>query len=363
MKNLTFLTILALALFSCSGPSFEISGTIDECPEGIVLLEQRIDGEWITLDSAAIADGFFTLDGQVEIPDVYYISIIGKGGKGMLFLENSDISFSSHVDSLYTATIKGSDVQDEYKEFNDELEKIVSGVRDLYGKYREALASGDEVLAAALEEEVDAAYEKIDEYQASYIAGNPASFIAPQILNNIHYGMEGVEIEEYLNKFDPALSASSVVKTLTKRVEVLKSVAVGKVAPNFTQNDVEGNPVSLSSLRGNYLLIDFWAAWCGPCRRENPNVVAAYNKYHDKGFDVLGVSLDQSRQDWLMAIAYDGLTWTQVSDVKGWGNEAAQLYGISSIPSNLLLDPEGKIIYKNLRGEDLHTELEKLLSK
>ena len=363
MRNLVILFVITLALYSCSGPSFEINGTIAEYPEGTVLLEQRVESEWVTIDSATVTGGFFTLAGQVEIPDVYFISLPGKRGKAMLFLENSDITFTSHVDSLIAATITGSSVQDEYTAFNDEQNKIVNGVRELYGKYREALSSGDEVLAASLEEEVDEAYNKIEEFQKNFITENPASFIAPQILNDIHYSMEGEELEEYLNKFDPALSASSIVKSLTKRVEVLKSVAVGKLAPDFTQNDVNGNPVTLSSLRGNYLLIDFWAAWCGPCRRENPNVVVAYKKYHDRGFDILGVSLDNSKEDWMRAISDDRLTWTQVSDVKGWANDAAQLYGISSIPSNLLLDREGKIIFKNLRGEDLHTELENLLAE
>ncbi len=149
--------------------------------------------------------------------------------------------------------------------------------------------------------------------------------------------------------------------TLARRVELLKNVAVGMPAPEFIQNDPLGNPVSLSSFRGKYLLIDFWAAWCPPCRAENPKVVSAYQKYNDKGFEVLGVSLDKSRERWLKAVQDDGLAWTQVSDLKYWSNEAAALYGISSIPSNLLLDPDGVIIKKNLRGDDLHSALAALL--
>jgi peroxiredoxin len=138
---------------------------------------------------------------------------------------------------------------------------------------------------------------------------------------------------------------------------------VGAIAPEFTQNDPDGNPVKLSSFRGKYLLVDFWASWCGPCRAENPNVVKAYTKYHDKGFEILGVSLDdeKGRTNWLNAIKKDGLTWKQVSDLKAWNNEAAQLYAIKAIPQNVLLDPSGKIIAKNLRAEALDKKLAELL--
>ena len=363
MKKLYPVAILFLALSACSGPQYDISGRIEALNEGTVLLEQRIDGVYIPVDSSTISDGHFNFQGTVETPDVYYISIPGKRGKAMFFLENSDIKISAHMDSLYLAVVEGSSVQDEYQAFSDELDEIITAVREMYNKYHEALSSGDEVLASSLEEEVDAAYDNINAFQEKFIKDNPASYVAPLVLWNIHYGMEGEEIEAYLKRFDPALASSSFVEGLSKKAELLKTVALGKTAPDFTQNDPEGNPVTLFSLRGNYLLIDFWAAWCGPCRRENPNVVAAYQKFHEKGFDILGVSLDQSKEDWLRAIEYDRLAWTQVSDLKGWGNEAARLYGISSIPSNLLLDREGKIIFKGLRGEDLHTELEKLLSE
>jgi peroxiredoxin len=137
------------------------------------------------------------------------------------------------------------------------------------------------------------------------------------------------------------------------------------LAPDFTQNDVNGVPVKLSSFRGKYVLLDFWASWCGPCREENPNVVKAYNKFKDKNFTILSVSLDkpEGRNSWLAAIKNDGLSWTQVSDLKFWSNEAATLYSITSIPSNFLIDPTGKIIGKDLRGSDLEHTLEQVLGK
>jgi peroxiredoxin len=156
---------------------------------------------------------------------------------------------------------------------------------------------------------------------------------------------------------DSSVRASYFGRKIKEVLSYAQATAIGQPAPEFAQNSVDGKPVALSSFKGKYTLVDFWASWCGPCREENPNVVKAYHRYHPKGFAILGVSLDAKKEDWEAAIKKDKLPWTQVSDLKGWQNSAAQLYGVRGIPMNFLLDKEGKIIAKGLRGEDLEQKL------
>ena len=270
----------------------------------------------------------------------------------------------SSVDSFSNFTVKGSKAHDEYVKLNFML-KTVSAQRSAAGAvYTQAAKDQNETARKAAENTLDSLEKVAREIYGVYLKDNNQSPIASFALSNYAgWDINAAEVEPFLNNLSAAQKEYPSIKILAANVEIAKKTTVGAMAMDFTQNDTLGVPVKLSSFRGKYLLVDFWASWCGPCRRENPNVVKAYQAYKDKGFHILSVSLDQpgAKDKWIEAIHKDGLTWSHVSDLKYWQNDVAKQYGIQAIPQNLLLDPAGKIIAKNLNGEDLQKKLAEIL--
>jgi len=200
----------------------------------------------------------------------------------------------------------------------------------------------------------------------SFISNHPDSYISLLVLKDLsdpNSGVDSPTLAGLYKNLSDSIKETDFGNSLGLQIHSNSRTAIGSIAPDFTQNDPAGKPVNLSDFRGNYLLIDFWASWCAPCRMENPNLVEAYAQFKDKNFKILGVSLDipNSKSAWIRAIESDELTWTQVSDLQGWKNQAAQLYGVQTIPQNFLIDPKGVIIAKNLRGDDLVLTLSNIL--
>ncbi len=346
---------------SKDGEGFAINGTINGFDSGYVYLHRMGDGRTENVDSMRTQDGKFNFKGKVDFPEMYAISFGDKRHIAMIFLENSNIELVAQYDSLDDIKVKGSKSHDEWSQYEDELSPFDDKIRDLYKQYGEAQKNNDK----ALMDQLDSTYEPLmaerSKFVENYIVSHNKSAIAPYILKSIYYTMELNELDSIFGLLDSSLEKSKYTQTLKKKIEILKSVAIGKVAPDFTLPDTSGTEVSLKSFRGKYLLVDFWASWCGPCRRENPNNVKLYKKYKNKGFEILGVSLDKKRDNWIKAIKDDGLTWPQVSDLKYWQSEAGKLYGVSSIPYTVLLDKEGVIIAKGLRGEKLDEKVAELI--
>lgn len=355
MKKILVL-VLAAAVFACTQKpaGFKIDVKLSGA-EGKILLEKRGSGEWIPVDTADIVEGVAVLEGEVKTPGDMYLSVLGQRAKTMIFVENAAMTVTGNIDSLDKVVVTGSLSHDEYATLNKQINEIAEKYMAMYQESQAAIAAGDTAKGRQIMEEVEKLYESTNTMREDFIKTHPASYVSPFLLSQIQYGKEAEELEALVGALDPKLDSVASVVKMKEQIIKLKTVAVGQVAPDFTQNDVNGNPVSFSSVysQNKLTLLDFWAAWCGPCRAENPNVVAVYNEFNTKGFTVFGVSLDRDKDAWLKAIADDKLVWTQVSDLAYWQNAAAQTYAIQSIPSSLLVDQTGKIIAKNKRGDEL----------
>lgn len=362
MKNILLLAFLA-GFFACTQtPSFKVKVNLTGA-QGKAYLSQRIKGEWIKLDSAELDKGECQFKGLVKTPDIWYLSVSNSKEKLPFFMENSSLSIVGSLDSLDIAKVSGSKVHDEYQVLQDKLNELDKQGMKLFERSKKYEKSDNKAMADSLMILAESIFTSIDDQQKEYIKAHPTSYVSPYLLSRVYYDMDADVLESYLSGFDPALDSIANVVTMKERVAKLKTVAIGQIAPDFTMNDQNGNPVKLSDIysKNEYTLIDFWASWCGPCRRENPNVVATFNDFKEKGFSVLGVSLDADKGKWAKAISDDQLTWPHISDLKGWKNQAAALYSVNSIPANLLVDKTGKIIGRNLREEKLGETMKGLL--
>ncbi len=305
-------------------------------------------------DSVAVKDGKFSW--SADIPEPQKIFIMFPDRYFEFYAESGNINITGKADAIQDLKVTGSSIQDESDAYESSLKDISDQETPLYQKWGKV----SEEEQVALEKKVNELREQRRARTTQYITSHPKSFFSLGLVAD--RAMMGAydAVKSSFDLLDQSLQNSATGKSVAKRIEVLKRSNIGESMLNFTQNNTEGKPVQFSDFRGKYVLVDFWASWCGPCRAENPNVLAAYKKYKDKNFTVVGVSLDDDGDKWKKAIKDDGMPWTQVSDLKGWKNEVSTYYGIMGIPSTLLIDPSGKIIAKDLRGVTLNEKLAEL---
>ena len=368
--------MIAPMIGSAQTPGYTLKATIaNATTPAKAYLAYRLNGKNV-MDSAVVNNGAFQFNGNVNAPVMAQLILdhkaVGIANLGRsadvlsLYIDHGLITVTS-ADSVKLGTVRGSKINQEFAEYNAFLsgpKKLMEAVNNEYGA-----ATEDKRKDPVYRQQMQARYEKASDekeaLQQKFIQAKPDSFFSLVALTEIAGGsMDVAKIEPVFKGLSADLRTSEAGKAFAAQIEAARATSIGAMAPQFTQNDVNDKPVSLSSFKGKYVLIDFWASWCGPCRAENPNVVNAYNQYKDKNFTVLGISLDNpgKKDAWLAAIEKDQLNWTQLSDLNGWNNAVAKQYGIRSIPQNFLVDPNGKIIGRNLRGEELHRKLKDVIA-
>lgn len=372
MKHLLFL-LISLTIISCNNTdtsTYKISGNVTGFEDGINIVVFKIDNknQSVAIDTLIVKDS--KINGVYPKTDelsINYLQIENTKGSILYFPENTDLIASIDKNNLASAYITGSKQNDDYKIYKERMNGFNNKRIEKTEIFKQARRSQDVKLASQIQEEIKdiALYEKA--FKTQFVTENTNSLFSILLLSEMvnRKDISAVDAALVANKFSPKISSTQSGKSLITLIASLKKADVGGAAPSFSAKTPEGKTLALNDILGKYTIIDFWASWCKPCRRENPNVVRVYNQYHDKGLNIISVSLDKAGQEdrWIKAIEDDKMNWHHVSNLKGWSDPIAQQYSVRSIPATFLLDENGKIIAKNLRGNALDAKIASLLGE
>lgn len=384
MKRILLLLTVSAVLFSCNKAGvneYIISGTVKGVADGktVVLEQQDETGQLKPIDTVKIKDGKFTIKGTSKEPEIMLLQVEALQGKVPFILENGDIEVIVDKDSIQKSKISGTFNNDVFSKFNvdvvkfqkDSQKKMMAFQNANMAKMKAAQEAKDTVTIDKLMKEYQVIQKEGMDFYVKFAETNPKALISALIVDSM-LNDPSVDLARSkkifasfspeLKKYKPGKSIQSKLDKIGKPVVVTTSTEVGSVAPDFSAPNPEGKSISLKESLGKVTIIDFWASWCNPCRAENPNVVAIYNEFHAKGLNIISVSLDKEASKWKEAIAKDKLTWNQVSNLKFWEEPIALTYGVKSIPATFLIDANGTIVAKDLRGAELKAKISALLA-
>jgi peroxiredoxin len=371
------LALLLPAMALAQKPNFTITGQIGKLGKPAKVYFDYMDNGANHEDSCVVVNGQFKFTGIVSGITTSRMSLdhTGEGKPHSIYAPNSDVIYIyfgkenmvfKSADSLANATVTGSKIYDEFQDYN---KQIGGTIMALTKAVNADFASGTPAQQkdTAFTKAVDARFRrniaKRTDKQFEFAKNNPNSYFALVALSeSAGTKVDVKKVEPVFNALKAEFRNTDMGKELEQRIQAAGTTAVGMQAPEFTQNNVEGKPISLAMLKGKYVLVEFWASWCAPCRAGNPNLVKQYELYKDKGFEIISVSLDNVKDRWVDAIKKDGLPWLQVSDLKGWNNAVGRMYGVRAVPQSFLLDKEGKVIGNTLRDETLNAKLAELFN-
>jgi len=388
MKKILFLLTASVAIISCSkvkDGEYLITGTATGIENGKTIILQGQDPTTkmpLALDTVKVENGKFEIKGKVTEPAFHTLILQGANGPIPFILETGEIKIAIDKDSIHKSKISGTYNNDEYVKFNEELTKTQKALVDFQKNNTQKMQAAQQAQDTATINGLMKQYMKIQtEVQAdskkkylAYAEGHPKSYISALIIQGM-LGDPSTDVkkaEALYNSLDESLKNTAPGKEIKTKLGQAKMPAVGATAPpvgdakwrsDFSAPNPEGKVISLKESLGKVTIVDFWASWCGPCRKENPNVVAIYKELHSKGLNIIGVSLDKEKSKWTEAIAKDGLTWTHVSNLKFWDEPIAAQYGVQSIPATFILDASGKVVAQDLRGPELKAKIVELLAK
>ena len=364
------LLAISFGAYAQTTKPFTVTGKINKATPGSFVYLETNSQPTRKIDSTKVdAGNTFTLNSKVADGGEVFVLNVGGGQKMALLVEGGEtlkvaadgFKMDAKTGQVGKATVTGSKNMEYYEKLNALRNDMEAKVASWNKQVAAATEKKDNKTIAQIEKDYEVAEQDVVTKVKAMLPDMGTSLVSLFALNFINIDTDLATYDALAQRFEKENPTSPHAKSLIGRVARIKGVSVGALAPDISLSDTTGNPVALSSLRGKYVLLDFWASWCGPCRQENPNVVRMYNKFKDKGFAIYSVSLDQAKANWTKAIRNDNLTWTHVSDLKFWQSAAAQQYGVQAIPATFLLDKDGKIIAKNLRGDALEQKLEEIL--
>lgn len=349
---------------------YAVTGNVANLETGKMIYVSQIEAnnQPKVIDSVVTKDGEFSLDlPNVDSPNLSFLTIPGYNGNVMFISENETINFEIYKDSLPASKVTGGKQNEIFSQYFNHLKGLNEQMIEIRKNLSQQFSSArDSIAIVNLQKEEEAMRAKDIAYKKEMIKANPDAFASVlAVIDMLSIGVPSSEVREYYDMLSPELKASSFGTNLKIGLDKRSVTEIGSKAPEFSGPNPEGKELALKDLLGKITLIDFWAAWCKPCREENPNIVRVYNKFHDQGFNIIGISLDREdqRDRWLQAIEDDNLTWPQISHLQFWDEPIARLYEISSIPAAFLLDENGVIIARDLRGPELEKKVEEFLTR